>query len=103
MDTERIKLDWEDKMALANMDALKEELVNMVRKKRESGKDSFELTPEKANILHDDRAYTAALLAYALMLERRKQIIPKKKSSANIMDALHIRAPRKVTRYDRRG
>lgn len=103
MDTERIKLDWEDKMALANMDALKEELVNMVRKKRESGKDSFELTPEKANILHDDRAYTAALLAYALMLERRKQIIPKKKPSKNIMDAIHIRAPRKLTKYDRKG
>lgn len=28
----------------------------MVRKKRDSGKDSFELTPEKANKLHDDRA-----------------------------------------------
>ena len=51
-----IKLDWQDEIALANMDALKEELVNMVRKKRESGKDSFELTPEKANKLHDDRA-----------------------------------------------
>ena len=30
----------------------------MVRKKRDSGKDSFELTPEKANRLHDDRALT---------------------------------------------
>ena len=28
----------------------------MVRKKRDSGKDSFELTAEKANKLHDDRA-----------------------------------------------
>lgn len=103
METERIKLDWEDKMALANMDALKEELVNMVRKKRESGKDSFELTAEKMNILHDDRAYTAALLAYALMLERRKLIIPKKKPTKDISSALHIRAPRKITKYDRKG
>ena len=54
--TKMIKLDWQDEIALANMDALKEELVNMVRKKRDSGKDSFELTPEKANKLHDDRA-----------------------------------------------
>ena len=30
----------------------------MVRKKRDSGKDSFELTPEKANKMHDDRALT---------------------------------------------
>lgn len=56
VNTKMIKLDWQDKIALANMDALKEELVNMVRKKRDSGKDSFELTPEKANKLHDDRA-----------------------------------------------
>lgn len=31
--TKMIKLDWQDKIALANMDALKEELVNMVRKR----------------------------------------------------------------------
>ena len=54
--TKTVKLDWQDEIALANIDALKEELVNMVRKKRDSGKDSFELTPEKANKLHDDRA-----------------------------------------------
>ena len=56
VNTKTIKLDWQDEIALANIDALKEELVNMVRKKRDSGKDSFELTPEKANKLHDDRA-----------------------------------------------
>lgn len=54
--TKTIKLDWRDEIALTNIDALKEELVNIVRKKRESGKDSFELTPEKANKMHDDRA-----------------------------------------------
>ena len=56
MKTKMIKLDPYQEMALSNIDALKEELVNMVRKKRDSGKDSFELTPEKANKLHDDRA-----------------------------------------------
>ena len=71
VNTKTIKLDWQDEIALANMDALKEELVNMVRKKRESGKDSFELAPEKANKLHDDRAYTACMVSYALMCERR--------------------------------
>lgn len=54
--TKTIKLDWRDEIALTNIDAMKEELVNIVRKKRESGKDSFELTPEKANKMHDDRA-----------------------------------------------
>ena len=51
----------------------------MVRKKRDSGKDSFELTPEKANKLHDDRAYTACMASYALMCERRKAITNKKR------------------------
>jgi len=79
--TKTIKLDWRDELSLSNIDALKEELVNMVRKKRDTGKDSFELTPEKARILHDDRAYTAAMLGYALAEERRKDILKRPKSS----------------------
>lgn len=54
--TKTIKLDWKDELALSNIDSTKEELVNMVRKHRDSGKDSFELTPEKASRMHDDRA-----------------------------------------------
>lgn len=51
-----VKLDKDQEAALINIDALKEELINMVRRKRDSGKDSFELVSEKANRLHDDRA-----------------------------------------------
>lgn len=79
VNTKMIKLDWQDEIALANIDALKEELVNMVRKKRDSGKDSFELTPEKANKLHDDRSYTACMASFGLMCERRKNITQRKK------------------------
>lgn len=78
VNTKVVKLDWLDELALANIDALKEELVNIVRKKRDSGKDSFELTAEKANRMHDDRAYTACMLGYALSEERRKLIMNKK-------------------------
>lgn len=98
--TKTIKLDWQDEIALVNMDALKEELVNMVRKKRESGKDSFELTAEKANKMHDDRAYTCSLASYALMCERRKNIISRpKKQEMNYNQIFKIRAPKKVTRF----
>ena len=83
VNTKTIKLDWKDKIALGNIDALKEELVNMVRKKRESGKDSFELTPEKANKMHDDRAYTCCMLGYALAEERRRLLLQKPKSNTN--------------------
>ena len=83
VNTKTIKLDWKDKIALANIDALKEELVNMVRKKRESGKDSFELTPEKANKMHDDRAYTCCMLGHALAEERRKLLLQKPKTNSS--------------------
>lgn len=83
--TKMIKLDWQDELALSNIDALKEELVNMVRKKRESGKDSFELVAEKANKMHDDRAYTAALMGFALAEERRKLIMTRPKVSHNAL------------------
>lgn len=72
------KLTWQEELALANIDAMKEEVVNMVRKKRESGRDSFELTPEKARILHDDRSYVLAMMAYGLAQERRKLILNRK-------------------------
>ena len=47
-----VKLDKEQEAALINIDCLKEELINIVRKKRDSGKDSFELVSEKANRMH---------------------------------------------------
>lgn len=92
--TKRVKLDFYEELALQNIDTLKEELVNMVRKKRESGRDSFELTPEKANRMHDDRAYTVAMAAWYLAQKRveglkRRRIQPE----ANIIDQFKIRAP----------
>ena len=72
------KLTWKEELSLANIDAMKEEMLAMIRKKRDSGKDSFELAPERAARLHDDRSYTACLLAYGLAQERRKLILNKK-------------------------
>ena len=93
--TKMIKLDPEQEMALKNIDAMKEELVNMVRKKRESGKDSFELTLEKANKLHDDRAYCACMLGYHVSEKRRENITKKKRvQDINILDQFKIRAPK---------
>ncbi len=91
IDTKIIKLDWQEELALANIDALKEELVNIVRKKREGGKDSFELTPEKANKLHDDRAYTMCMFGYALAQERRQTILKKPETDKSLVKQLTIR------------
>lgn len=73
-----IGLDWKEELALANIDSLKEELVNIVRKKREGNHDSFDLTPDKANKMHDDRAYCCCMLGWALAQERRKLILSRK-------------------------
>ena len=87
------RLNWEEEKALDGIDALKEEIINIVRIKRESGKDSFELCPEKQNKLNDDRAYTMAMSAYALQCERRKNITTKKRNtnSKSLVSSLTIR------------
>lgn len=82
VNTKVVKLDQFQEIALANIDAMKEEMVNMVRKKRDSGKDSFELTPEKANKLHDDRSYCMALCAWYLSEKRLEGIRARKKPDA---------------------
>lgn len=67
----------------------------MVRKKRDSGKDSFELIPEKANKLHDDRSYCAALCAWALSEKRAERIRNKKRApDYHLIDMLPV-TPRK--------
>lgn len=94
--TKNIRLGWEEEVALAGIDALKEEVINMVRIKRESGKDSFELAPEKRNSLNDDRAYCLAMISYALQSERRKNITTKRKnttqdSAIDFVDSLPVK------------
>ncbi len=79
--TKMVKLSWYEELALTNIDAMKEEVVNVARKKRDNGHDSFDLIPEKAHILHDDRCYTLAMAGYSLMEERRKLIMNKPKDS----------------------
>ena len=45
----------------------------------------FELTPEKANKMHDDRAYTFSMLGWALAEERRKILLQKPKVDSNTL------------------
>ena len=91
VNTKVVHLDQFQEIALANIDAMKEEMVNMVRKKRESGKDSFEIIPEKANKLHDDRSYCMALCAWYLSEKRLENIRARKKPDATtIIDMLPV-------------
>ena len=75
----------------------------MVRKKRDSGKDSFELTPEKANKLHDDRSYTCCMASYALMCERRKAITNRKRpteDATSLINKLPIRQGKRFSMFN---
>ena len=56
------KLDKDEELALKQIDLAKTELVNMYRFKQSSGKDRFDLAPDKANKLHDDRALKVSAL-----------------------------------------
>ena len=98
--TKVVKLDPFQEIALSNIDAMKEEMVNMVRKKRDSGKDSFELTPEKANRLHDDRSYTMALCAWYLSEKRLENIRARKAHTAEeLAEFFDFKTPRSSHSY----
>ena len=91
VDARTVMLDQFQEIALSNIDAMKEEMVNMVRKKRDSGRDSFELIPEKQNKLHDDRSYCMALAAWWLSEKRMASIRSRQKPSAkSIIDRIPV-------------
>ena len=100
VNTKVVKLDQFQEIALANIDAMKEEMVNMVRKKRDSGKDSFELIPEKANKLHDDRSYCMALCAWFLSEKRLENIRARKKPDDDeLLEFFNIKKPKESHSY----
>lgn len=87
--TEKIDLDPAEEIALSNIDAMKEQIVNMTRIKRESGKDGFELVPEKRNTMHDDMAYCLAMIGYALSVVRHEESqARKRKPKRDLADLL---------------
>ena len=95
-----VKLDPYQESALANIDALKEELVNMRRIKRDSGKDSFELIPEKVGRLHDDRAYTYVLGSFILMEKRMAHIRSKSRTpSQDLEEFFDFKKPKERHSY----
>lgn len=96
--TKMVKLDPYQEIALSNIDALKEEMVNIVRKKRDSGKDSFDLIAEKQNKLNDDRFYCACLCAYCLS-EKRRENITKRKPIEDLDKFFEIKRPKATHSY----
>ena len=92
------KLSLEEEVALKQIDMMKEEIVNICRTKRDSGKDSFKLPPYKdadtgasEATMHDDRAYCLALAGYYLQERRLEHIRKRKKpNSIDILSKLQV-------------
>lgn len=96
--TETYWLTHEEELALKQIDAAKTELVNIYRFKRD-GKDRFDLAPEKANKLNDDRAYVLALLSWKLAQLNRARIVNRKTPKTDWKKYISVRAGKKVTSY----
>lgn len=96
--TERYALTDDEEIALTQLDALKTELVNIVRKKRDGDKDSFDLSPEKAKVLHDDRAYTFAMTCWILSeLRRQENIKVRSAPKADPTQIFTFRQPKRTS------
>lgn len=81
----KYKLSQDEEMALRHMDLAKEELVNIYR--FESGTTvRYDLPPDKIKKMHDDRAYSIAMLAWHLQNLRREHITSKEVKKVDMMD-----------------
>lgn len=88
------KLTPDEEVALKQIDMMKEEIVNICRTKRESGKDMFKLPPHKdadtgasEATMHDDRAYTLSMLGWYLQEKRLEHIRKRKRKDTKELES----------------
>jgi hypothetical protein len=93
-EVEEYSLTQDEIMSLIQIDLAKEELVNMYGTKNGNGSISYDLAPEKKNKMHDDRAYTFAMLAWYLKQLRRKNITDKPKISIDVNKFFMVKKPK---------
>jgi len=81
------KLDFEEELALKTIDLLKEQLVQIYRfDNPERTSHKYALSPDKQNTMHDDLAYTCAMMGYYLKQLRRENITNKKAQETSMLD-----------------
>lgn len=79
-----VNLTRDEMRALVELDLLKEEIVCIKKSKTPSGNVRFDLPPDKARTMHDDRAYCLAACSYYLFELRRKEQFAKKKPKTDL-------------------
>lgn len=78
------KLDFEEEMALKNIDLAKEELINIYRHDGTNNNYRYDLPSDKKNKMNDDRAYCLAMLGWYLQQIRRDEIINKQQEEIDL-------------------
>ena len=73
-------LERDEELSLKLIDSMKTELVNIYRFNQSNGRDRFDLAPDKAGKLNDDKAYVCALMGWQLSNMRRENITNRKLS-----------------------
>jgi flagellar hook assembly protein FlgD len=95
---EKYNLDYNEEIALKQIDAMKTELVNIYRFKQSSGNDRFDLAPSVANKLNDDRAYVFVMACHFLQYLRREPLITRKPIE-NFEDFFEFKRPKATHSY----
>ena len=96
---EKYILSRDEEIALKQIDAMKTELVHIYRFKQSNGGDRFDLAPDVANKLHDDRAYVFIMACHFLQQLRREHLITKKQPSYNILDMLPVKQGQQIDKF----
>lgn len=102
------KLSPDEEVALTQIDAMKEEIVNICRIKRDGGKDGFKLPAHKdadtgasEATMHDDRAYVLAMLGWYLSEKRIENVRNKQKPKMDYSQMVGI--SKRPTSWGRHG
>ena len=82
------ELSDSEKLSLVNLDLLKQEVTSIYKfQNAEKTSTTYALPKDKENTMHDDRFYTAILLAHRLYeIRRSSSIRPKKSSNENTIN-----------------
>lgn len=86
-------LDFDQEMALRNIDLAKEELVNIYRHIGTNNTYRYDLPTDMKSKMNDDRAYCLAMLAWHLQQLRRENITKKKTQNFNVADLFLFKKP----------
>lgn len=79
---EAYQLSDEEKLSLAQIDLMKNEITSIHRTRNPEGTSvTYALSKEKESRMHDDRFYTIIMLAHRLYELRRGQIVSKPKDT----------------------